>query len=236
MRTEQEELEVEERGSVGGAQPVWLQAAMNKWQVYAGIAVVITLAVAGVWWYSTTQQEKNEEAAAHLAKVRPVFDAGNFANALSGDSVAPAGQDKALGLAEISDQYSGTDAGRVAALMAGNSLVNLGKHAEAVAHFERASSSDALIIEVGSTKGLAICQEAAGDFAGAAVLYEQAAQRAGKTGMAEDCLLAAAFCYEKTGDKVKAGQLFTEIVKRYESSTSAPLAKSGLARLGMAID
>jgi len=120
--------------------------------------------------------------------------------------------------------------------MAGNSLVNLGRYDEAATQFERAEGSDAVIIDVGATKGLAICKEAAGDIAGAAALYEKAAQRGTKSGLAEECLLAAGLCYEKIGDKVKAGQLFTEIAKRYESSTVAPQAKSGLARLGMAID
>jgi tetratricopeptide (TPR) repeat protein len=141
-----------------------------------------------------------------------------------------------LGLLEISSQFSGTPAGEVAALLAGNSLVNLGRYDEAEAQLSQAQSSDAVVVEVGALKGLAVCKESKGDYLGAATLYEQAAQKAGKSGLAEDCLLAAGLCFEKTGDKSKAAQLFTEITKRYETSQAAPHAKSGLARLGMAID
>jgi tetratricopeptide (TPR) repeat protein len=236
MRTDDETQLVESGNLSGGSQREWIESVTGKWQLYAGIALVITLSIAGFWWYTSHEEELNMQAVSHLARVRSAFDAGNYSRALTGDSIAAVGQDKALGLLEISDEFSGTDAGKIAALMAGNCLINLGRFEEAVAQFERAQGSEALVVEVGALKGLAACREVNKDFTGAAVLYEQAAQRSLNTGLEVDCLLAAALCFEKSGDKAKAGQLFTNIAKKYEASTVAPQAKSGLARLGMAID
>lgn len=236
MRTD-DDTQLEEQGlSAEGNQRDWLEAATGKWQLYAGIALVITLSIAGFWWYTTHEEELNLQAVSHLARVRSTFDQGNYSHALTGDSIAGVGQDKVLGLIEISDEFSGTDAGKVAALMAGNCLINLRRYEEAVTHLERAQGSDALVVKVGSLKGLAVCKEVSRDFSAAAVLYEQAARQGINTGLEEDCLLAAALCFEKSGDKSKAGELFTNLARKYEASTVAPQAKSGLARLGMTID
>jgi tetratricopeptide (TPR) repeat protein len=216
--------------------PAWLEKAQQQWKLYAVVAVVVAAALGGIWWYTTNQAEQNEAAAAQLARIRPTFEEGAYQKALTGEGVPPVGADAVMGLQAISDQYSGTDAGKVAALMAGNCLANLGKYSEAEVHFDRARSSGSLIIEVGAMKGLAACKEAAGDVAGAAELYEQAAQRGVNTGMEGDCLVAAGLCYEKLGNKEKAGEHYTVVVKKYEVSEAVPAAKSGLARLGMAID
>jgi len=216
--------------------PAWADKAQQQWKLYAGIAVVIAAVLGGIWWYTTNQTEQNEAAASHLARIRATFEEGSYDKALTGEGVPPVGEEAVLGLQAISDQYSGTDAGMVAALMAGNCLANLGKYSEAETHFDRARSSESKIIEVGGIKGLAVCKEASGDLAGAADLYEQAAQRGENTGLEGDCLLAAGLCYEKLGNKQKAGEHFTVVVKKHEVSEAAPAAKSGLARLGMAID
>lgn len=216
--------------------PAWVDKAQQQWKLYAGIAVVVAAVLGGIWWYTTNQAEQNQAAASHLARIRATFEEGSYQKALTGEGVPPVGSDAVLGLQAISDQYSGTDAGKVAALMAGNCLANLGKYSEAEVHFDRARSSESLIIEVGAMKGLAACKEAAGDLAGAAELYEQAAQRGTNTGLEGDCYVAAGLCFEKLGNKDKAGEYYTVVVKKYEVSEAVPAAKSGLARLGMAID
>jgi tetratricopeptide (TPR) repeat protein len=120
--------------------------------------------------------------------------------------------------------------------MAGNALANLGKFAEAREHFERAGSGGGTVTEVGSLQGLAACKEAEGDYTGAAELYEKAAQRGSDSGFEGRCLFLAGLSFEKGGNKAKAAELYTTVVKKFESDAMAPNAKSGLARLGMAID
>jgi tetratricopeptide (TPR) repeat protein len=212
-----EEIQNQNAGSVAGSSSNWLDRAQQQWKVLAGVALVVTVAIAGYFWYSSESVKNNDEALHHMSRIRATYDAGNFESALTGKGVEQIDENPIMGLAQIS-------------------YVNLGKTSEAAQQFEIAKESPSTIIEMGAMQGLAACKESNQDFTGAASLYEQAASRGTKTGLEEKCLLYAGFCYEKAGDKSKAGQLFTEIIKRYEQSDAVPLAKGGLARLGMAID
>jgi tetratricopeptide (TPR) repeat protein len=233
-----EEQVGEQRPSGTGQEqaPAWLASAMKNWKLFAGMAFVVTAIVAGMTWYMSTSMEKNQEANVQLSRIRAVFEAGEFEAALTADTVSPVGQDEVMGLLEISDQYGDTDAGKVAALMAGNCLVNLGRYDEAKSHFERAQSSGSATVEVGALQGLAVCTEAGEDLKGAAALYEQAAKRGLKSGLEAPCYYKAGLCYERSGDLDKAKECYEIVAKQYESSDVGPSAKSGLARLGMAID
>ncbi len=208
----------------------------TQWKAVVGVVVVIAFAIGGYWWYASNAIEQNIEASTQLSRVRMTFDMGEFSKALSGDSIPAVGADKVMGLLEISEQYAGTDAGSVAALMAGTALLNLGRPTEAVVQFERAQASDAQIVEIGALQGLASCKEASNDFSSAASLYEQAGAQGAKSGLEDRCYYHAALCFEKSGNKEKAIQLYTLVVKKYEMSEVAGSARGGLARLGMAID
>lgn len=219
-----------------GVQPTWLDNARKQWKLYVGIAVVLTLVIGGLYWYKTQQEEKNTEAATQLSRVRQYFTDGLFEQALSGDSIPPIGDQKVLGLLEISEQYQGTSAGSLAALMAGNALANLGKYADARVQFDRASSNDAMLTQVGAMQGLAVCMESEGNLSGAAEQYQKAAQKGVETAFEGQCLYMAGLCYEKSGNKAKAGEMYTLVAKKLANSPFAASSRSGLARLGMAID
>lgn len=219
------------QGSVGA-----VDRMQGNWKMLAILAVLVAVVIGGIYFYRQQKQTHNIEANAALSRVRSFFEQGEFQKALTADKVPPMGGEPVKGLLAISDEYSGTEAGATAALMAGNSLSNLGKYSEATEQFERAKGSDAIVTQVGALTGLGACREAEKDYAGAAALYEQAAERGSKSGLEDRCWLYAALSYEKAGNKEKAGQIFRTIVKRYEMSELAPAAKSGLARLGMAID
>ena len=219
-----------------GDMPGWMATAQKQWKIYAGLAFVVTLVIAGMFWYTSNQETQNTEAATHLSRIRGVFELGEFETALTADTISPVGQERVLGLLEIADTYGSTDAGKVASLMAGNCLVNLGRYDEARDRFQVSQSSGSAIIEVGSIQGLASCAEGSGDLAGAAELYEQAANKALKTGLEAPCLFRAGLCYERSGNNEKAAELYRIVAKQYEVSEVAPSAKTGLARLGMAID
>lgn len=208
----------------------------SQWKSVVGIVVVIGIAFGAYWWYTTSEAEKSIEAMTHLSRIQSTFDAGDFNSALTAENVPPVGADKVLGLLEISETYSGTDAGAIAALMAGNSLLNTGKPDEASAQFEKARSSSSKMIEVGAMQGLAAIKEGQGDHLAAADLYEKAALVGDKSGLDDRCLYLAALCFEKAGNKEKAIKIYTLVVKKYEMTEVAALGQAGLARLGMAID
>lgn len=213
-----------------------VERVRSQWMVVVGFVVVVACAIGGYGWYTTNKAEQNAEASTQLSRVRLVFDSGEFLMALTGDSIPAVGTDKVKGLLAISEEYAGTESGAVAALMAGNALINLGRSTEAQTQFERAQSSDAQIVEVGALQGLASCKEMAKDFAGAATLYEQAGTQGVKSGLEDRSFYHAALCFERSGNKDKAVLLYTLVVKKFEMSEVAALARGGLARLGMAID
>lgn len=219
-----------------GTQPTWIEKSSKQWKLYAGIALVLTVVVGGIYWYNTQQEEKNTEAATQLSRVRQYFVDGLFEQALSGDSIPPVGGQEVLGLLEISEQYQGSNAGSVAALMAGNALANLGKYSDARIQFDRAASNDALLTQVGAMQGVAVCLEAEGNLAGAAEQYQKAAQKGAETAFEGQCLYMAGLCFEKSGNSTKAGEMYMLVSKKLASSPFSASARSGLARLGMAID
>lgn len=213
-----------------------MERLQKQWYIIVAAAFVVVVAIGGYMMYSNAQQEKNEEANTAISRIRTVFDQGEFEKALTAKGMAPIGNETVLGLEAIVEEYGGTDAGKLASLMAGNCYVNLGKYAEAQGQFENAQNSDAPLVQVGALTGLGACKEQENDWAGAAELYERAAGISGKSGLEDRCLLYAGLAYEKAGNKEKAAKSFTDIVKRNEGSEYASFAKTGLARLGMAID
>lgn len=201
--------------------------------IILGVAIVLGV---GIWLYVQYKSDQERDATMALARIRPVYGEGRYLAALTGDSVPPVGDIQVLGLAEISSEYSGTEVGKNAALLAGHCYVNLNKYSEAKEQYELAQSADAAIVQMGALNGLALCKEEEKDLAGAAALYEQAADKGLETGLAARSLLFAGLAYEKSGDKEKAGKMFLRIVRKYGASESSSAAKMGLARLGMAID
>lgn len=234
MSTEDLEEITEERATTR-TQPDWMKNNQQVMLYIIILGVAIVLGVGG-WLYMQYRNDQNTEATMALARIRPLYTEGRYALALTGDSVPPVGDIEVMGLAEISAEYSSTDAGKDAALLAGHCYASLGKYTEAREQYEIAEKSDAVIVQVGALNGLGVCKEVEKDLAGAAAYYEQAADKGQKTGLEARSLLYAGLAHEKLGDTKKAGELFSRIVRKYGSSESSSAAKMGLARLGMAID
>jgi tetratricopeptide (TPR) repeat protein len=208
----------------------------RQWKMIAGVVGVVVVVVAGYFYMEHQNSELNIEGLTHLSRVRMAYDMGQYEMALTGKGLPPMDGQPVKGLVAISDEYSGTPAGETAALMAGNAYVNLGKASEASNQFGKVSSSSSVLMQVGALQGLAASLELEKKFADAAAKYEEAAVLADDSGLEEQCYLNAATCYEEVNNKEKATELYRLIVKKFEMSEVAASAKSGLARLGTAID
>ena len=55
--------------------PAWLVSAMNNWKLYAGMAIVVTAIIGGMYYFMSTAAEANQAAALELSRIRPVFEA-----------------------------------------------------------------------------------------------------------------------------------------------------------------
>lgn len=225
-----------EHGTPENAQKSGTTGIDSRLMIAGVVVIILVLLAGGYWWYSSSKAEKNEKALVALSRIRSTFENGDYARALTADSVPAVENQKVLGLIAISEQYSGTPAGEEAALMAGACLVNLGRESEAVAQFEKARSSSATLVKMGASNGLAACKEANNDYAGAAELYVEAATLGNKTGFEHRSYYNAGLCYEKANQVDKAKEMLMKVAKQYSTSESAAEAKIALARLGMAID
>ena len=225
---------------VAGTTPVVEETAVDRFMqnknAILGVAVAIVAVVVGYWGYTSMQATKNEEAAAALSRIRATFDASEYDKALTGKGLPAIDGQDVLGLQAIVDEYGSTDAGKVAAMMAGTSYLQIGKVAEARTAFEAAQSSGSPVIVMGALNGLGACAEQDKDYAGAADYYEKAAAAGAKTGLEGRAHLYAGLAHEKAGNNQKAGEAYRLVAKKFASSDMSQPARAGLARLGMTID
>ncbi len=156
----------------------------------------------------------------------------DFARALDGVTDRTVRGEQIVGLKYIADTYSNVEPGKVAALLAGQALVNLDKYQDAQRYFDIATSADAGLIQAGAYAGLGAIASQANNFAEAAKQYEQAATIA--KGLIEDeqYQLYAAMMYEKAGNKEQAIKFYRAIVAQNEFADIANEAKAGIIRLG----
>src|SRR5689334_16211102 len=89
-----------------------------------GIIGIVLIAVGvGVFYLLHSRAESNRDAQMELYRIRRYYDQGEFAAAITGDSIKPMGPAKPRGLKYIVEEWGGTPAGKVAALYLGNSYL-----------------------------------------------------------------------------------------------------------------
>lgn len=224
--------EIEDTDLEASETPSSLSENAKKKLIYIGGAVaVLVLAVVGITFLNSQKAEKQKEAALELAKVQSLYDAGDFKKALDG-GISPASGLSVKGLKSLVSQYESTEPGRLAALYAGNALVQENNYSEAAKYFAIAEGADAELTRIGALAGQAAVKDKAGQYKEAAQLYTQAAELAETTGNKDFYQLSAALLYEKANDKNEALKLYREIVASNEFSEFAGDAKAGILRLG----
>ncbi len=229
-------VEIEETNLAASETPSIVPDHVKKKIIYIGGAVaVLVLIVFGVYFYKGLQAEKQEESAFALSQVQPLYEAGNYQQALDG-GVVPGSGKQAKGLKAIANEYKGTEPGMLAALYAGNALVQQNNYPEAATYFAIAEGADAELTRIGALSGQAAVKDKAGQYKEAAQLYMQAAELAERTGNKEFYQLSAALLYEKANDKNEALKLYREIVASNEFSEFAGDAKAGILRLGESLE
>lgn len=207
----------------------------NATMIIGGLAIV--LIAAGLYWYiSNTQKEKEANASLALSRVKIFYERAEFDKALKGDPTVKVRGESIIGLREIVENYGGTSAGKMAALMAGDILLSQKKYSEAINMYESAQGSDSKVLAVGSKAGVAACKESEKKYSEAAPLYEEAAQYMKEVGDEARYRYFAALNYEKSGNKEKAKELYTLIAKENRDTEFKDLAVGAMSRLGMIIE
>lgn len=189
--------------------------------IAAAVAVVVLiLALVGYMYWRSVQNGKAEEA---LGAILPVYEEGQYEQALDGTADAP-------GLLEIVDEYGSTEAGNLARFYTATALFELGRVDEAGRHFAAFDGGND-ILGASALAGEAAAAELAGDHARAARLYERAASAYPSPATAPDFLMAAGRNHEAAGNVNAARQAYERIARDYEETQQATLVPALVARL-----
>lgn len=185
-----------------------------------GVALlVLFLAIPGYIYYN---QQQEHEANERLGQILPVYDQGNYQQALDGTG-------NRAGLLTIADDYSGTDAGNLAAFYAANSLYQLEEYDRALEYFQQYEKSGDFL-GASAYAAQAAIQENKGAFERAAELYEQAASGYQNKLTAPRFLINAGQAYEEAGQYGAAVDVYQRIQDEYPDSDQATEAERFMAR------
>lgn len=185
----------------------------------AGLLALI-LAAPGYMYY---QQQQAQQANEMLSKVLPVYQRGNFDQALNGS-------DQHAGLLTIADGYGGTEPGNLAAFYTANALYEQEKYDRALTYFQRFEKGNDFI-GASAYAAEATIYEAQGDLQRAARRYEQAASQYNNKLTAPRYLLEAGQEYEEAGNYEDAERVYRRIKEKYPDSDQAQEVERYLARI-----
>lgn len=187
----------------------WYAVNRKKVNIISVAVIALVGSYLGYRYYWIPSQEK--EAQAYIFKIRSVFFKDSFQTVLKGGKGFP-------GAPELADDYSGTQSGKEAALMAGISYRMTGKFDEAIDYLKDADFTDNFLGP--SAKGaLASCYAEKGDVAKAASTYEAAADMSKNDMTTPAMLKMAAIHYEDAGQDKDALRCYERIAKEFRNTT-----------------
>ena len=203
--------EVQEEVVVRNSSAEWIEknATWISWTIL-GILIVICGVIA-VNKY--VLQPKSVEANNEIAKAVIYFEAGDYDKALNGDNM------ECLGFAEIADEYSFYQPGKLAALYAGISEYQLGNYDEAASYLKKFKADD-LNISPAAKLLLGNAYVELGEYDKALDAFKAAADSKNNI-VAPAALKKAGIVALEKGDNKKAVKFFTQIKDNYPMSVEA---------------
>jgi tetratricopeptide (TPR) repeat protein len=224
----EEIVEVQEESVIG--------AYFQQYKMYIIGAVAIIVIALGISYYQWNKNKTAVEATKAITLIIPVYQQGQFDQALNGMKNVMIGDKPILGLKEIADKYTSIEPGKQAALYAANCYIYTNKFTEAERYLKIASESSNKLVQTGANGGFGVVKEMQGKYAEAASYYQKAAETSDNDLFKSKHLLFAGLCLEKSGDKNKAIENFKQVVGTNKVSEFGKMAKSRLAVLGIIID
>lgn len=188
-----------------------------------GIVVAIVLLVGG--YFGFQYYKDNQEAAAQREMFQAVyyFEADSLELALNGDG-------NNLGFLDIIDDYSITDAAKLANFYAGAALLKQGKFQVARMYLEDFKSKDLLVqARAYSLIGDTYMEE--NNFEQAASYYNRAANYRPNKYFSPTYLMKAALAFEKNNQQAKAIEAYDKIINDYHDSPEYQEARKFKAKL-----
>ena len=178
----------------------------NRKQLLTGLAVVVVIAAAVVWFFNGYVAPKNVEAADKMAAAVRYFERDSFALALNGDGMNE-------GFIEIINNYGITESSALAAFYAGVCEYKLGNYDEAISYLKKFDATS-VNMEPAALTLIGDCYVANGDVKSAVKYFEQAGAIENKL-TAPRALNKAGIAYEELGEWAKAEKCYQTIKDVY---------------------
>ena len=184
----------------------------NRKQLLIGLAVIVVVAAAIVWFFNGYVAPKNVEAGDKMAVAVRYFERDSFALALNGDGMNE-------GFIEIMDNYGITEQSNLAAFYAGVCEYKLGNYDEAISYLKKFNAAS-VNMEPAAITLIGDCYVANGDVKSAVKYFEQAGAIENKL-TAPRALNKAGIAYEELGEWAKAEKCYQTIKDVYFDSQLA---------------
>jgi tetratricopeptide (TPR) repeat protein len=189
-------------------------AKIYQAKILIGLGVVAVIIVA-VILMGQNAAKNNEKANALLAKVYPLYEAGQFKEAIEGKKL-----ENISGLKKITDDYGSSEAGEIAKLYLANAYYFLGEFDNALKYYKDFSGSGD-VFKATSYAGIAACSETKKDYKEAAEYYKKAASVSQSNTANAEYLLKAGINYIALKQNSDAKELFLKIKEDYKTSVVA---------------
>ena len=186
----------------------------NKKTIIGAVVAVIVI-VAGVSMYKHLYAAPREEKAqAALFKGQEYFEAGQFEQALNGDSIGYEG------FAKVADEFSGTKAANLAQAYMGICYAKMGQNEQAIEALNQFDGNDQMVAP--AIKGtIGNCYAQLGQLDKAAATLQEAAAQADNNTLSPIFLKQAGEILVKQGKFDEAIQAYTTIKDKYFASYTA---------------
>jgi tetratricopeptide (TPR) repeat protein len=183
----------------------------NKKHVYTALTILV-ITVAGIILLVNKRKANNEIAGVELQKIKTVYQAGNFQQAINGDSLG-----MSRGLQYIVDEYGSTENGEMAKIMLANSYNALRDFDKAEKYYKDYSGSNK-VLQVSAAAGLASIYEARNNYPEAAKQFEKAANMDKDNPFVDQYLFYAAKNYYRSDDFTNTKKLFDKLKEDFPKS------------------
>jgi len=177
-------------------------------------AAVVALVVVAIVLFSNKRSSDNRNAAELLSKVIPLYEAGQFKEAVDGIASS-----RILGLKKIVSDYGSTENGETAKIYLANSYVILGNLDLAYEAYNSYSGSNPLF-KATALAGKAGCLEIKKDYEKAADLFKDAAKVSKGNPANSEYLLKAGIDFIKLRKKEEAKSVLETIKKDYKNTSA----------------
>ncbi|MCH7407769.1 tetratricopeptide repeat protein [Belliella sp. DSM 111904] len=192
-------------------------------KIFGGILIVLVLVIAGVLFIQINKQNQSKKAQAEMFQAVYYFEQDQTDLALNGDG-------SNAGLIKIADQYSGTDAAKLASFYIGSIYLSEGKFDDAINYLKKFSSDDYFV----QAKAYALIGDAyleLNNTKEAIAYYKRAASENENKYFTPRYLNKLAVAYEEAGDNENAIKTYETIEEKYFESYEFTNARKHKARL-----